>query len=295
MTTTTQRFGSVERRYFKRLETALLVAPRSSRARLLDVARQHVAERPPVGTYDELVAELGPPSEYARELMADEGVDPQPSRWRRTAARARSPEAIAGVVVALVLIGGAAWFAARWFTEVPTFTNMCGGTPGRDPRVPVEHVTAAGEDEIRIGHVDGARVALLLCLSTNHTVEVTAIEVPSAERALFQPTEVLLLPLDVEDLEDAEPFRPFTVVPGDDDPEPGEPPDPRSWWQVHVVGVLANCEHWGEGSSYSFDEATLTYRFRGRTRTTPIDLLSTYTFEAGDDEGCPRPGPGRAP
>jgi hypothetical protein len=287
MTETKAGFGHSERRYFKRLETALLVAPRDARRRLLDVARQHMGERPPAGSYDELVEALGLPVAYARELMADEGVEPQPSRWRHTAAQFRSPESIVAGIVAVLLAGGAAWWAANWFTEEPTFTNNCGGTPGSDPRVPVEHVSAAGEDEIRIGYVDGAEVGVFLCLTSTETVQVLDIALPDVPRALFRPVEVRAGPGDVQ-LEDLEPMEPFTLVSSSD-------PDVGGWWQVSVLGPLTNCEFWAEGSSYSFDEATLTYRFRGRTRTAPIDLLSTYAFVGGSDEDCPRAGPGRTP
>lgn len=278
-------FGPSELRYLKRLETALLVAPRRERAELLALARGHMGERPPADSYDDLVDELGPPGAYCRQLMADHGVGAQPPRWRRVAARARSKEAIAVGSVVVFVAGVGVWFLADWYREEPTITNNCAGAWSDDETVSIEGVDAAGEHEHRIGYVDGAEVRILFCLTSSETIEVTAVEVPDGEIALYRPNEVLLQPLDLQDPEDALPFEPFTIVAydGTDDT-----PDPRTRWHVRVVGSLANCEHYPAGDTWSFDTATLTYRFRGRTRTMPIDLLSTYAFEAGRNEACPR-------
>jgi hypothetical protein len=285
MTDTATGFGPHERRYFKRLETALLLAPRRERSGMLEVARRHMAERPPAASYDELVDEAGPPEAYALQLMADAGVDPQPPRWRRLAARARSREAIAATLVAVLVVGAGLWFLASWFTEEPTIQNNCAGAHSPNPTVPIEIVDAAGVTERRIGYVDGAEVQLFLCLTASDTVEVTGIEVPTADISLFQQRDVLLIPAGAGgELEDPSTFEPFTIVPGTASSEP----DPRSFWQVYVTGILADCEYFSEGISSSFDTATLTYRFRGRSRTMPIDMLATYSFDGGTDDACPR-------
>jgi hypothetical protein len=283
--TTTTGFGPAELRYLKRLETALLVAPRRERGELLAVARGHIGERPPAGSYEELVEELGPPDAYCRQLMADHGVGPQPPRWRRVAAQARSREAIAVGALVVLVAGVGIWFLADWYREEPTITNNCAGAWSDDEAVSIEGIDAAGDHEHRIGYVDGAEVRILFCLTSSETIEVTAVEVPSGELGLFLQNEVLLQSLDEQHLEDALPFAPFTIVASDGT---DDTPDPRVWWHLHPVGNLANCEHYAAGDTWSFDTVTLTYRFRGRTRTMPIDLLSTYAFETGSDEACPR-------
>ncbi|HET7456644.1 MAG TPA: hypothetical protein VFJ74_03250 [Gemmatimonadaceae bacterium] len=116
--------------YLERLDAALAGAPASERREILLETRSHVlerTERSPERTVAEVLAELGTPTEYARQFLADDLVESS-----TTAASGARPTASAAVDDAGaapthdgVLLGLARLATGRW-TRLPIFVSVVG-------------------------------------------------------------------------------------------------------------------------------------------------------------------------
>lgn len=282
MTTTgnRDRLGVHEARYLSALPFHWRDLPSDERSRLREVAAAHLGERPPAGSWESLVDDLGDPGTYASQLRAASGLDDHPgqtSRQRMMPKPLRLGLIIIPVVAVAALIG--AW---SWRTANPGIHNSCGGVHSPDPNVRVEHRTAAGTSEELISYVDGAEVTIFLCLSADHAVRIEDVRIPTAQLSLFATTAARAQPSVDGAGGGTVPLRGFVLDPNSDDPR-------LRAWNIDVVGTLRDCEWYSPGSGVSFDSAEVTYRYRGRTAQTTVDLSSTYSFISPPTSQCPRP------
>lgn len=282
MTTTgdKDRLDVHEARYLRALPFHWRDLSSDERSRMHEVAAAHLGERPPAESWDSLVDDLGDPANYASQLRAASGLDDHPgqtSRPRTMPKPLRFGLFIIPVGLVAALVG--AW---SWWTANPGIHNSCGGAHSPDPNVRVEHRTAAGTSEQLISYVDGAEVTIFLCLSADHAVRIEDVRIPTAQFSLFNTTGARAQPSVDGAGGGTVPLRAFVLDPNSDDPR-------RRAWNVDVVGALRNCERHSPGGGVSFDSAEVTYRYRGRTAQTTVDLPSTYSFISPPTSQCPRP------
>lgn len=260
-----------EERYVDEVRRELADVPGRQRGEIVGVVASDLAERPEAEAWEQLLAELGAPDEYAAALRVEHGLAVS---QRGRAGRRAVPRAawVVGGLVAVVAIGAVAHW--RWTSADPGIVNSCAGVAA-DEAVELETRVAAGVTERRIGYVDGATVGLGLCLSSAQEVEVLDVRLDAPPVSLFRPEVVRAADAQVEP-EGTDPVLVPTAL-----------RDGRML-RIAIEGRLADCEQFGEGVGLSFATAEVSYRYRGRTRTTTVDLVDTYTFVAPPPRGCPR-------
>lgn len=270
MTTTAgSGLGEHEERYLGDLAWHCRGLPAAERAALEEVAAANLGERPPATSWEDLVAQLGEPAAYLEQLRAG-----GPHGRRRVRTRA-----LVGLLAGVVVLVAGGLGARAWWTAEPGLRNSCGGLHSPDPGVRVEHREAAGATEERATYVDGAEVAIFLCLTATHAVRVDDVRIPTPELSTFHQTGARAQPATDGAGGGTRPLEAFDV-------------GPRSAWNVDVVGVLRDCEDYIPGGGISFRSAVVTYRYRGRTGHTEVDLNTTYTFVSPPADRCPRPRAG---
>lgn len=262
-----------EDRYVDDVRRALHDVPSRQRRPLLDVLRADLAERPSADSWEELVHDLGAPAACAAAIRAEHGLPAHVGFGAHVrVVRARTWAALAGVVVLATGFGGYQW----WASAEPTLINSCSGVT-RPDEVPVEPREAGDVTEQRIGYVDGATVGLGLCLSSPDEVEILDLTIDAPQLTMFRPTVTRAADMST-DPDIPAPVLDRVWLHGDD-----------SWVRVTIEGELTGCEWYAPEGGSQFTTATVEYRYRGRTRTMPVDLNTTYTFVSPPDEDCPRP------
>jgi hypothetical protein len=263
----------VEQRYVDEVQRALHDVPARARRPLLDVLRADLAERPPADSWDELVHDVGTPVECASAIRVEHDLPAHVG----FGAHVRAVRPRTGVLLgAVIVLAGALGAYQRWVSAEPTIINSCSGV-NRPDEVAVESREAGGVTEERISYVDGATVGLGLCLSSPDEVEILDVSIDAPKLTLFQPTVTRAADMALDPDELAPPLD-RTWLHGQD-----------SWLRVTIEGQLTGCEWYSPEVGSMFDTGTVRYRFRGRTRSMPVDLNTTYTFVSPPDERCPRP------
>jgi hypothetical protein len=278
--------GEHENRYLAEVQRRLAHLPPGRRRELLSITADNLDERPPATSRAELEHVLGPPADYALELL--DGSVPTPGRSKAEVRRIRRRRwQIAGITaVVLSAVGaGAAWWQRA--NDVPDveLSNNCGGANSDDPRVSVENKEAAGKTEVVIGYVDDAVFTTWLCLSTSHDIEV--VDIRMFEDVDQQP-EVLSRLVRIG----AQPMGPEASAERPDRLPTLAPPlalSPGDWLDVDLEHRFVNCSFYSAGGSTPFDTLWVTYRIDGRERVAPVDLGTTYSVISPSDTDCPLP------
>lgn len=277
-TTAATTRGAHEARYLAEVHRHLTDLPRRQQADLLDLAAANLDERPTAGSWDGLVAALGPPSTYAAELRAGHELPAEGAVPGRLAATRGSTWAVLiGVTIAVaVIFGGYLGWDRAQATADPGLQNSCAGVVVDDPAIRVERLEAGGVTEHRLSYVDGAEVGIGLCLSVREEVELLGIDVPGGQISLYEQIDVRTWP--------AAEAAPDRWVPLD---RVVVRPD-SAGANAEVLLRLTGCEHHFAGSHTSFDTAEVHYRYRGRNRTETVGLNTTYSVVSPPDPACPR-------
>ncbi|MCB0960240.1 MAG: hypothetical protein KDB04_12055 [Acidimicrobiales bacterium] len=271
--------GEHEERYVAEAARHLADVPKAARVELGAIVAANLGERPPVATWDQLVAELGTPTSYVDALRAEHGLRGSYGPLHQLR---RVPLRVALVVVAmLVVVGAVGWRRHADATADPGLGSFCGGVRADDPFVTVEQRSAAGATEELIGYVDGATVGLGTCLQADEGVELLDVDLGDAPSSLFEQTGVRAASMAVD---------PDAGLPELDAPL-AFPPDGEGL-RITIKGRLTDCERYGAGDGNGFDRVTVRFRYRGRERTETVPLIETYTFVSPPDDECPRPRPG---
>lgn len=263
---------SFETRYVDEVRRHLGDVPRRQRAALVAAVAADLAERPSCDAWQQITAELGEPAAYAAAVRSEHGLPPRVG-VRAHVRAVRWPTWVALALVVALAAGAAGW--DRWSTADPGITNSCSGV-NAPKGVAVEPREAGSVTEQRISYVDAATVGLGLCLSAPHDVEIIDVAIGVLPLSLFQPTIVRAADMSADPAVRAPELEPTTVEAR------------AAGLRVVVEGRLANCEWFYPGGGESFETAEVTYRYRGRTRTTTVDLNTTYTFVSPPATGCPR-------
>jgi hypothetical protein len=183
----------------------------------------------------------------------------------------------AAVVVVGLLIGGRAWVRGQEYV-----------THGSTSRVPVQARIVEDEDaapdepqEIAVvPYEDGARVVYGLALRNDGPLSVEVTEVAPLERRdesffLFRPVEVRMGETSQPGTEAPEPFRPFSLGPGEER-------------YVEVIGVLEDCEYYTPGSSTLISAEFVDFEVLGQSLEAEVTLPTTIEFRFARRAQCPR-------
>jgi hypothetical protein len=247
--------------------------PRRQRTRLVNGVAADLAERPDAEAWEQLIAELGEPAIYAATVRSEHGLPAKVGVGAHLRAVRWHTWMAMGLVV--VTIAGCATYQ-RWSSADPGILNSCSGVTPADG-VKVEAHEAGGVTEQRISYVDGATVGLGMCLSAAHDVEILDVDLGTLPLSLFQPRRAQAADMYSDPDARAPELTPTEIAASE------------GWLRVTVEGHLTNCESFSPGVGESFETAEVTYRYRGRTATTPVDLNTTYTFVSPPADKCPRP------
>lgn len=266
--------GEHEARYLSEVHRHLTDLPRRRQADLLDVAAANLDERPSAGSWDGLVAALGPPVTYAAELRTAHDVPAEGTVPGRLVATPATTMAML-LAVAVLAVGYLVWDRAE-ATADPGLQNGCAGVVVDDGVISVERLEAGGVTEHRLSYVDGAEVGIGLCLSVHEEVELLGIDVPEAPLSLYEQIDVRTWPA-----AESAPARWVSLDRALLQPD-------TAGRNVEVLLRLTDCEHYSADSHNSFDTADVRYRYRGRNRTETVDLHTTYSVVSPPDPDCPR-------
>ncbi len=254
--------SDIERSYLVEVDREATGLPSRPRRSVVLETAEILSGRPPAETADELMASLGDPSDIVRQFRVDAGLEGPIPLWRRwTLQRGWARAAQLGVVMVIALAGLAAF---SYYSATPQIEQSCGGMIASD----VETLDAAGETEYRTTFRHGDRLGIRVCPHAQDPgVVIERVYLPSPALQAIQPVG---WELDTE--------RDAVTLRGDaSDHRPWRPTDTPWLGQVVVWFEMEYCDFEG---SISMDTLWLEYSYRGRTRSTPVDLLSTYTVDS---------------
>lgn len=235
----------------------------AARRALMEEAAEALSERPGECSSHELEVSLGSPESWVvayidrEQLTLSEGL---PGWWQRNPRSTRL-----GLVVGFAVVLGVGWGGLRYLTATPHFFNPCGGIIATE----FETFRAGGATEFRAKFRQDERIGVTLCPHTS-TPGVTIKEVYRSDlvRMAFQSvgSEVDLLPQGhwIGDASQPVPWH------SDDVP-----------WLADVV-LWYEMEFCNISGSIGFNTVEIDYRYRGRDRTTTIDLGYWVMVDAGD-------------
>ncbi len=261
--------GEHELTYLHDIRHRLRDVPATRRRELLDQASDHLAERPPAASFDQLLRALGSPKLYAEELRAASGIPARVNIWRRFVGQRRLILVAEITTAGALLIGSLiAW---SWFTAVPSLVNNCGGVRATH----VESREAAGQTEYLITFDAQTRVGILLCLgSRDKGIEIDGIHSFEGPLSPLQPVGVEVLHPLRRLSGDVARFVPFD--PADDLVDNSQQ---MLWFEWDYCGFYR------PGDSTSISSVTIDYRYRGRHLSVQVDLHSTYTAQIQECRG----------
>ncbi len=249
--------------YLSRVRVASARLGGVARPALMEEAAEALSERPGEYSAHELEVSLGSPESWVvgyidrEQLTLSEGPR---GWWQRTPQFTR-----VGFVLGVAVVLGVGWGGWRYFTATPHFLNPCGGIIATE----FETFRAGGAKEFRATFRQDERIGVTLCPHTS-TPGVTIQEVYRSDlvRMAFQSvgSEVDLLPLGhwIGDASQAVSWR------SDDVP-----------WLADVV-LWYEMEYCNISGAIGFNTVEIDYRYRGRDRTTTLDLDYWVFVDAGD-------------
>ena len=254
--------GETEAIYLSRVDHAASTLPGRVRRQFIHDVAEMLAERPPAIDTAELEDALGSPVALVGEFRREHGWEGRIGVVRRL--RTVRLWVRVAVALAVVVLAVAGVLVARYYSSTPEFFNSCGGVVATE----VEQLEAGDVTEYVVGYRQDERLGLWVCVGT-HTDGVTILDLarPTAPNGAFQPVGY---EVDVDDPSEID-------IRGD---------ATRSSAYDATVGGLVNAALWYEmeycniEGGIGFDDLQVTYRYRGRTRTTTIPLRYTVTVWA---------------
>lgn len=236
--------------------------PRSIRGELLDDAAEMLAERPAAADPRDLEDSVGSAAELVESFRSENGWEGPIGPIRRVGSVRRWVRWTVPIV--LLVLAGLGVATYRYFTATPEFSSSCGGVVATD----VEQLEAGDTTEYVVGYRQDERLGLYTCVGTQ-TDGVTIVELarPTAPNGAFQPVG---FEVDADD-------------PGEvdlrGDASRRTPYDATEGYLVNAV-LWYEMEYCVIEGGIGFDDLHVTYRYRGRTRTTTIPLGYTVTVWA---------------
>jgi hypothetical protein len=256
-----------ESSYLSEVDSALRGLPRKFRNSLLQTLTQNLAERPPCDSHRELTRDLGQPSSYADELLAD-ADRAAPGNVARVRRRHRTRlVAVALTIVALVVAGvfGYRW----WVTWQPTFLTSTAAMYAGPDKPPYDTSAFTEQSNIygdvaQITCTPGTRVTIMNSIGASPSVILIGAELPTEG---------------IGGMYRADSIQPWPRGPG------GEWPTATVPWPITVdsdtdtvhlhmhLTLLCPTDRWSPGTSLVLDHFTVHYRALGRDRTAEIPLI----------------------
>lgn len=247
--------------YVRRVYFWLSDLPWSTKKELLSGLRVHLAELPP-GT--DLEA-LGTPEQYAADLRAAEGLEHR--RGPIAFLRARRPRNLIVTVLALTAIG-LALGAVAWIDSYQPLAF------GNGYRYPDGAKGVQGIDGSSVVFRKGKPFVFGIQIVNNGRYTVRILGVPYAPIHPWTAQLLMTRPNYSGSETPYERFRPFHLR-------------PRQIAFLTFKGVYACHTGWGAGSSATYSDFPVRYRFLWRTATATIPLPEDLAFVFR--KGCPPP------
>lgn len=254
--------AEIEAVYLARVDHEARTLPAGLRRQVGTDVAEMLSERPPAFDTAELEDAVGSPASLVEAFRRENGLEGRigvVDRMRMVRPWIRWAVPLSVVVLALGAIAGSWYYGAT-----PGFSNGCGGVVATE----VETLEAADVTEYVVTYRQDERLGLWLCVGSN-TDGVTIVKLtrPTAPNGAFQPvgSEV-----DSDD--------PATIdVRGD---AAGSTPYDASQGGLVNAVLWYEMEYCNIEGGIGFDDVHVTYRYRGRTRTTTIALGYTVTVWA---------------
>lgn len=250
--------------YLRSVGNRLNDLPWGMRRDLLAELRAHLNELP-AGT--DLLAELGPPEEYAADLRSAAGLERR--RGPIAFLRARRPRNLILLVLALtaagLAIGTVAW--------IDSYQPIVYGNASQDP---LDSKPSSGQPGVTVVFRKGRPFLYGVTIRNSGRFPVRILGVPRYVTDFFKARLLVNTPNPAENERPLERFRPFDLHPGE------------TRWLVWRGVYACTTGMGGDGGAVTREAIPVRFSFLWRAETTfvPAQDPLTITFS---NEGCPPP------